>query len=222
MILHLVSAADWAAAAANKPYLPKAFERDGFIHATFGDALLLKVANRFYRSEPGEFLAVAIDEHRIAAPVKWEPPADPPAAPAAPPPEAPAVSDAVAEFGDAEFGQTDLPETPAPAPVPADDAVLFPHIYGPLNRDAIMGIRRLLREADGRFVGYAPLADGAPSAAAATPVPADPANPLNLKPASQMANELVDATDQFSQSLDRLKDSIEARMAEIDKKIAKL
>jgi hypothetical protein len=45
-------------------------------------------------------------------------------------------------------------EAPVPPPAP-DDAIaghLFPHIYGPLNRDAIVAVRAARRGADGRFV----------------------------------------------------------------------
>jgi uncharacterized protein (DUF952 family) len=203
MILHLVSTEDWKAAPPDQPFTPKAYAADGFIHCTFGDALMLSVANRFYRSQPGDFLAIAIDEARVTAPVKWEAPAMP-SAPAAT--SAPLPPEAEAEFGAAQAG--------APA------APLFPHIYGPLNRDAILGARRLLRQPDGGFIGFAPL--DTPNEAQTPARPTDPANPLNLKTASQLANELVDATDEFSKSLDRYKDSIEARMAELDKKIKKL
>jgi len=202
MILHLVTADDWKAAPPDKPFVPTAYAADGFIHCTFGDALMLTVANRFYKSQPGEFLAIAIDETRVTAPVKWEAPASPGAVEAVEAPAAPLPPEAEAEFG------------AAPA------APLFPHIYGPLNRDAILGARRLLREPDGSFSGYAPI--GTPEEAPAAARPTDPTNPLNLKTAGQLANELVDATDEFSKSLDRYKDSIEARMAELDKKIKKL
>ncbi len=209
MILHLVSTDDWNAAPPDQPFTPKAYAADGFIHCTFGDALMLSVANRFYKSQPGEFLAIAIDETRVTAPVKWEAPAEP-GAPAEPATlETPAAAlppEAEAEFGEAPVG------TPA--------APLFPHIYGSLNRDAILGLRRLLREPDGSFTGYAPI--DAPIVGQAAARPTDPINPMNLKTASQLANELVDATDEFSKSLDRYKDSIEARMAELDKKIKKL
>lgn len=220
MILHLVTSSDWESAPAGLPFIPRAYAVDGFIHCTLGDALMLTVANRFYKTQPGDFLAVAIDETRVAAPVKWEAPADPSRsaasasgeAPADPPPPAQPAGglppEAEAEFGQAGAGPGGSVGDTAPAPT------LFPHIYGPLNRDAIMGLRRLLRNPDGTFIGYAPLED--------VPRNADPANPLNLKPASVLANELLDATDEFSRSLDRYKDSIEARMAELDKKIKRL
>ena len=31
----------------------------------------------------------------------------------------------------------------------------FPHVYGPLDGDAVVGARRLVRDGDGRFTGYA-------------------------------------------------------------------
>lgn len=219
MILHLVSTHDWNAAPPDQPFTPKAYAADGFIHCTFGDALMLSVANRFYKSQPGEFLAIAIDETRVSAPVKWEAPAGPGESPATPAalgaPAKPAMAEtpaaALPPEAEAEFGA---------APTGAQAAPLFPHIYGALNRDAILGARRLLRAPDGSFTGYAPI--DTPVAAQTAVSPTDPTNPLNLKSASQLANELVDATDAFSKSLDRYKDSIEARMAELDKKIRKL
>lgn len=226
MILHLVSTHDWNAAPPDQPFTPKAYAADGFIHCTFGDALMLSVANRFYKSQPGEFLAIAIDETRVSAPVKWESPGMPGEAPAGPgeSPATPAALGAPAKPAMAETPAAALPpEAEAEfgaAPTGAQAAPLFPHIYGALNRDAILGARRLLRAPDGSFTGYAPI--DTPVAAQTAVSPTDPTNPLNLKSASQLANELVDATDAFSKSLDRYKDSIEARMAELDKKIKKL
>ncbi len=34
-------------------------------------------------------------------------------------------------------------------------APLFPHIYGPINRDAIVGVREALRDTSGDFIGFA-------------------------------------------------------------------
>jgi hypothetical protein len=80
-----------------------------------------------------------------------------------------------------------------------------------------MSISSAVRAADGSFTGFAPL--NLPPVAANS---SDPANPLNVKSPSQMAQELLDATDEFSESLKRFKDSVEGRMAEIDEKIKKL
>ena len=41
---------------------------------------------------------------------------------------------------------------------PLADQPRFPHVYGPLDREAIAGARRLVRGDDGRFRGYAPIA----------------------------------------------------------------
>ena len=270
MILHLVSKAEWDSKPPNQAYVPNAFSKDGFIHCTQGDLLLLDVANRFYKNVPGDFLVLGIDETKVTSPVKWEAAAamaadlkaasapaasapaastaNPPAAPSAPavpstptpaekavaPKATPKASDlppeAKAEFGtippEAVVPQATnseqapapaLPSSPAPslpaspAPAPAASApVLFPHIYGPLNRDAIMGIRRVLRAPDGTFTGFAPL-ESAPQKG--TPPQ------TRLKRPSELANELLDATDEFSEALARYKDKIEGRMDELDKKI---
>jgi uncharacterized protein (DUF952 family) len=42
-------------------------------------------------------------------------------------------------------------------PDTAAGPVLFPHVYGPLEREAVVGVRRLVREG-GAFVGYGPMA----------------------------------------------------------------
>jgi uncharacterized protein (DUF952 family) len=35
----------------------------------------------------------------------------------------------------------------------------YPHVYGPLRRDAVRGVRPVLRDAEDRFVGYGERAD---------------------------------------------------------------
>jgi uncharacterized protein (DUF952 family) len=214
MILHLVSKADWEAAPADQPYRAASLEREGFIHATGGEALMLDVANAFYKDQPGEFLLLHIDESKLSSEVKWEAPV-----PLGRGAEVPSSSGEKSAQGTdrppevkAEFGDSALNQTPQP---PTPSAPLFPHIYGPINRDAIVRISSAVRTADGAFTGFTPLA--------LPPTPSsDPANPLNVKSPSQMAQELLDATDEFSESLKRFKDSVEGRMAEIDEKIKKL
>ena len=35
-----------------------------------------------------------------------------------------------------------------------DEERIFPHIYGPLNCDAVVGVRSAMRDADGNFLGF--------------------------------------------------------------------
>ncbi|HLF27573.1 MAG TPA: DUF952 domain-containing protein [Anaerolineae bacterium] len=115
-ILHLVPADYYRSLAADRPYLPQAFAADGFIHCTQGADVLLRVANTFYQNVPGEFMVLIIDESKVAAPVRYEPP-------------------------------TGIGGSPNPT-------VLFPHIYGSLNREAIVGVITAQRRVDGAFVSF--------------------------------------------------------------------
>lgn len=56
----------------------------------------------------------------------------------------------------------ELDRLAADAPVRYDDPERrFPHVYGPLDRAAIVRVERVERDADGRFIGVGPVA-GAP------------------------------------------------------------
>lgn len=197
MILHLVAQVDWDAKPSDQPYLPDAYAKDGFIHCTQGDALMLQAANRFYKDTAGEFLVLEIDESKVKAGIKWEAPSSPAAAPPTPTPLAGAG--AMPPEAQAEFGLAAAKDSLPPQP----QGALFPHIYGPLNRDAIIAIRCLTRAADGAFTGYAPAAPPG----------------MNVKKPSELANELVDATGDFSDALARYKDRLEAHMNDLDKNI---
>lgn len=37
---------------------------------------------------------------------------------------------------------------------PGTDGVLYPHLYGPLNRDAVITVRRMPRDPDGTFKSW--------------------------------------------------------------------
>ena len=78
-IYHLTPAARWQAWSPSMPYLPAEYDDEGFVHCTAGDALMLEVANRFYRDVPGDFVLLVIDPDRLTSPLKWEPPEDGPA-----------------------------------------------------------------------------------------------------------------------------------------------
>jgi uncharacterized protein (DUF952 family) len=118
-ILHLAPAEYYRSFAADQPYLPQDFEQDGFIHCTKGAALMLEVANTFYKEIAGEFVVLLIDADKVMAPLRFEP--------------AMPVND---------------------AQVDASEQVLFPHIYGPINRDAIIDVVEVHRESDGAFAEF--------------------------------------------------------------------
>lgn len=118
MILHLAPAAEWDAVPADGTYAPASLGTEGFVHCTGDDETLLRVANAFYRSLPGELVVLTIDESRLAAETRWE--------------------------------------APSPAPPPGSAVTLFPHVFGVLERAAVVDERRLVRTADGACTGYEP------------------------------------------------------------------
>jgi len=120
VILHLVSAAVWDAVPAGGTYAPPSLATEGFVHCTGDDAVLLQVANAFYRDLSGEVVALTLDEAALRSETRWEAPA----------------------------------HIDADGPRPAAD--LFPHVFGPLERDAVVLERRFTRAADGRYTGFEP------------------------------------------------------------------
>jgi uncharacterized protein (DUF952 family) len=75
--LHLVSEARWDARDPDAPYTPEAYEREGFIHCTDGDAEMVKTANRFYRDDPQPFLALTVDLDETGSPWRVDDPGTP-------------------------------------------------------------------------------------------------------------------------------------------------
>ncbi len=113
LIYHLAPAERWHAWPTGEPYLPAEYNADGFVHCTAGDALMLQVANRFYRSTPGDWVLLVIDPARLTALLRWE------------------------------------------RPAPSDHlALLFPHVYGPIDAAVVVEVRSVQRGADGTFVGW--------------------------------------------------------------------
>ena len=73
VIYHLVPVDYWEAQPAERPYVPADFEREGFIHCTRGDEQLAIVANRYFRNDAREWLALVLDEQALTAELKDEP-----------------------------------------------------------------------------------------------------------------------------------------------------
>ncbi|MEJ8547957.1 DUF952 domain-containing protein [Brevibacillus borstelensis] len=100
IIYCLVPKSYWETWSGKETYLPRDYEQEGFIHATKGEELLRKVADRVYSDFADELYVLVIEEQKIVSPVKYE---------------------------------------------QAKDGLLYPHIYGPLNKDAILEIREMKR-----------------------------------------------------------------------------
>jgi uncharacterized protein (DUF952 family) len=69
---HLVPAAAWDAAPADRPFRPASLETEGFVHLTHGMADLVDVANALYRDEPGPHLVLTIALARLVAPWRYD------------------------------------------------------------------------------------------------------------------------------------------------------
>lgn len=72
--LHLVPEPVWRAHDPARPYLPAAWEQDGFVHCTDGDDEMLAVANRFYADDPRPFLLLTVDLDRNGSPWRFDDP----------------------------------------------------------------------------------------------------------------------------------------------------
>jgi uncharacterized protein (DUF952 family) len=70
----MVTVPRWQSWPADTDYLPAEYAKDGFVHCTAGDDLMVSVANRFYQQIPGDFMVLVIDTTRLASPLLWEAP----------------------------------------------------------------------------------------------------------------------------------------------------
>ena len=105
IIHHLTPAAWYADGDPGAPYLPEAFDADGFIHCTDGLENVVATANRHCRADPRPYLLLRIDTRRVTAVIRYE-----------------------------------------------DPAHIYPHIYGPLDRAAIIDATPMPRAEDGTFL----------------------------------------------------------------------
>jgi uncharacterized protein (DUF952 family) len=108
---HLTPEPVWSEHRGLNEYQPEGFNEEGFVHCTHGEALVLEVANRYYKDDSRPFLLLEVDLDQVSAPAIYE-----------------------------------------------DDERLYPHIYGPIERQAVQRVHRLERTSDGTFSAIGALA----------------------------------------------------------------
>jgi uncharacterized protein (DUF952 family) len=102
---HLIPVAAWNEATPDAPLVRESLAAEGFIHCTDGEDALIATAERHYRDDPRDFLALTIDLDRVTSSWRYDDPGSP-----------------------------------------------YPHIYGPIDRAAIVQVEPVSRAADGRFL----------------------------------------------------------------------
>jgi uncharacterized protein (DUF952 family) len=118
VVLHLIPLADWQGLGPEDAVTSPSLDTEGFIHCTDDAEVLLKVANAFYTSVPGDFAVLDVDVDQLTSRCVWEAPAH-------------------VNGGSASF------------------APRFPHVYGTIDRAAVIAVRNVVRDQVGAFVGYA-------------------------------------------------------------------
>lgn len=103
---HLIPAVVWADSDADAALARESLSDEGFIHCTDGADALIATAERHYRDDPRDFVALTIDLDCVTSSWRYDDPGSP-----------------------------------------------YPHIYGPIDRAAIVRVVPVSRAADGRFLG---------------------------------------------------------------------
>lgn len=109
LIYHITRRADWQAALTAGMYRASSLDSEGFIHCSTA-AQVCAVADAFYTGQT-DLVLLCIDPDRLAADLRWEP----------------------------------------PAPPSAGIEGTFPHVYGPINLDAVSRVVDFPPGPDGRF-----------------------------------------------------------------------
>ncbi len=71
---HLVAEPYYRSCDPAELYTPEAIDDDGFIHCTDGIENVIATANRYYKDDAREYLALVINVDKVTAPVKYEDP----------------------------------------------------------------------------------------------------------------------------------------------------
>ena len=67
----------WEARDPKAPYTAPSLAAEGFIHCTDGEAAMVATANKFYRSDPAEFVVLTVDLDRTGSPWRTDEPGKP-------------------------------------------------------------------------------------------------------------------------------------------------
>lgn len=115
LMYHVARAEDWSAAAISGHYAPASLAHEGFIHASQADQLERLKKSGIFTTDVA-WVVLAVDPLKVQAEIRYEPGLDPP--------------------GASTRGASTRESTSPPSE-------LFPHIYGPLNVDAVVSINPL-------------------------------------------------------------------------------
>jgi uncharacterized protein len=129
-IYHLTPASYYHCQPENQPYQTETLVQEGFIHCTAGVEKLIEVANVYFANLQDDLLVLEIDPAQLTAPLIFEPPI--------PPINAPVVTEETS---------------------PSHSNTLFPHIYGPLDQQAIIACFALKRDQARQWQMPKPTAD---------------------------------------------------------------
>lgn len=132
LIFHITSRDAALVARENGEYRAESLVREGMIHLS-GIHQVLDVADRFYTGQHGLVL-LAVDASRLKAELKYEAPVHPAEAPE--------------NEGFSRGKRLSYSNDPTDKPLAAD---LFPHLYGPLNFDAVVAVYDFQSDSSGKF-----------------------------------------------------------------------
>ncbi|GAX75273.1 hypothetical protein CEUSTIGMA_g2718.t1 [Chlamydomonas eustigma] len=143
-LYHLVQRSVWQAVKeAGVEYYPSTYQQDGFIHLTKDPQFLLGIGNHFYKAVQGEYLLLVLDAEKLKAKVIFEP-----AAPVG------NISSAGLPLVTEETCRNGVHEPPSPAAenTVSEPAVLFPHLYGTIDYEAVKHELTVVRDEAGSFL----------------------------------------------------------------------
>ena len=150
LIFHIAAQDAALAARENGEYRAESLSGEGFIHFS-GSHQLLDVARRFYTGQCG-LVVLAVDPSLLKAELKYEAPVHPSTRPVGQSGQAPAAAHSV-ELPKNEALSRDKRLNYSNELINTESlaADLFPHLYGPLNFDAVVAIYDFEPDSTGKF-----------------------------------------------------------------------